>query len=412
MRADSRSFFIKNVFLGAVNMERKKKKISSQWTGILIYLMIGACAGILILRYIEKLSEQGLTAGMHVLLFFLLMASLYAAMLIQIVIHEGGHLIFGLATGYTFSSFRIYNWMLLREGGSLHLRRLSLAGTGGQCLMGPPDLKEGRMPVLLYNFGGAIMNLAAAAASLALSFLFPSDSFFNFFLLELTLIGVSFALINGLPMHIGPVSNDGANALSLMKNREAVPAFWLQLKVVEEIAGGGRLRDMPEEWFILPDDEAMKNGLMASVGVLCCSRLMDQHRFEEADALMDRLLSIESGIAPLHRSLMICDRIFLELIGQCRSEVLEGMRAKDQQKLMKAMKNYPSVLRTEFAAALLEKKDIESAAEIEKKFEKCARSYPYPSEIQGERELMQTVRDAWETHNKTESLPGRKEEET
>ncbi len=86
------------------------------------------------------------------------------------------HLIFGLLTGYRFSSFRIFNLMLVKESGRLRIRRLSIAGTGGQCLMCLPDLVNGTMPFILYNFGGAIMNILAALIDLILCFFLPKSS--------------------------------------------------------------------------------------------------------------------------------------------------------------------------------------------------------------------------------------------
>ena len=75
------------------------------------------------------------------------------ALLIQIVIHEGGHLVFGRISGYRFSSFRIMNLMWIEDQGKIKLKHLQVAGTGGQCLMSPPDLIDGKIPVVLYNLG-------------------------------------------------------------------------------------------------------------------------------------------------------------------------------------------------------------------------------------------------------------------
>jgi hypothetical protein len=216
--------------------------------------------------------------------------------------------------------------------------------------------------------------------------------------------------MNGIPLHIAPVDNDGCNAATLMKNKKAIPAFWLQMKVNELVAKGTRLKDMPEEWFEVPEDADMNSGIMASVGVLACSRLMDQHRFAVADALMGHLLSIESGMTGLHRSLLTCDRIYLELIGQNRKEVLDDMLTDEQKELMKAMAETPSVLRTEFAYALLAEGDAEKAEKIEKRFEKCVLTYPYPSEIPGERELMQIAREHVAEADEENELPEEPEE--
>jgi len=370
---------------------KRKKKSFQQWIGILFYMLIGAGSGILLVQYLEHFED--ISTGMLLLLFIFLFLSLFFAILLQITIHEGGHLLFGLATGYTFSSFRIFSWMWIKKDGKIQHKHLTLAGTGGQCLMSPPDLKDRTIPVLLYNFGGAILNLITSAIFFCLSFLLPPASFFTMFLRLLALVGTGFAIMNGLPLHIGPVDNDGCNAISMMKDKEAVRAFWIQMKANEQVTKDIRLKDMPEEWFTMPKNEAMKNSLVATIGVLFCNRLMDEHRFAEAEKQMDHLLSAETKVTGLHKSLMTCDRVYVELITQNRQEKLDALMTKEQKDMMKSMKNFPSVLRTHYAYALLAEQDTEKASQIEKQFNHCAVSYPYPSEITGERELMQIARD-------------------
>ena len=104
---------------------------------------------------------------------------------------------------------------------------------------------------------------------------------------------------------------------------------------------------------------------------------------------MAHLLEIDSGMVGLHRNLMICDRIYCELIGENRKELLDGLLTKEQKKFMKAMKSFPSVIRTEYAYARLFEKDTAKADAMKLKFEKCAKTYPYPNDIQSERELME-----------------------
>ncbi len=365
----------------------KKKANGGQWISIILFLLIGAACGGLILGYLEH-AGYGDSFSAFFLPFALLLAGMYAALILQIILHEAGHLIFGAMTGYRFSSFRIFNLMWIRTDGRIRFRRLSIAGTGGQCLMAPPEPEDGKLPVMLYNFGGAIVNLATAVLCAGLSFLCPVSSLPWTILMIFAVIGLAFALLNGLPLRMGPVNNDGRNALDLSRSREATRAFWIQMKVNEQISRGVRLKDMPDEWFEVPSDAAMKNGIIAAVGVLACSRLMDQLRIPEADALMGRLLSQETGIAGLYRNLMVCDRMYAEMISENRREVLDGMRTGDQLKVMKAMKKYPSVLRTEYVYALLAEKDPEKARKALAQFNRCAVSYPYPCEIEGERELI------------------------
>ncbi len=367
---------------------RKKRKIVwQQYVGIVFMMLIGAVCGIVMVSFVnrnaadtslrdELLMLAGLFIGMYIALFFHLIA------------HEVGHLVFGLLTGYRFSSFRVASFMLVKENGRLKLRRLSLMGTGGQCLMTPPDLKDGKLPVVLYNLGGSLVNVILGAIFLAGYFLCTESPFFSPLLLIFAVVGFAIAMMNGIPMRMGTVDNDGYNAFALSKNPEAVEAFWVQLKIVEQSSKGIRLNEMPAEWFSVPTDEAMKNSMAATRGVFTCNRLMDEGRFIEADALMAHLLEIESGIVGLHRNLLVCDRLFVELIGENRPKPLRDMMTKEQVKFMKSMKRFPSVLRTQYTLALLSENDPAKAEMIRNEFEKAAKSYPYPHEIEGERELM------------------------
>ena len=152
------------------------------------------------------------------------------------------------------------------------------------------------------------------------------------------------------------------------------------MKISEQTTKGVRLKNMPKAWFQVPSDQAMKNTMTAAVGVFACNRLMDEHRFDEADRLMDHLLEIDSGIAGLHRNLLICDRIYVELIGSCRKEILDGMLTKEQKAFMKSMKNFPSVIRTQYAWTLLCEGPKIRPERFLVQFEKCAKTYPYPNE--------------------------------
>lgn len=363
-------------------MKTKKKKTA--WGGILvvlIYLAIGGLCGLMILDYMDAAGVEDFSS--FLLTFALLLAGMYLVMYAQIVLHEGGHLVCGLLSGYGFSSFRVGSLMLQKTESGLRFRRLSLAGTGGQCLMTPPELKNGTMPFVLYNLGGVLMNLLSALLFFLLSLLFPGTAP-ALFLRMAAIVGLAFALANGLPLHLSAVDNDGANIVSMKRSSAAVRAFWVQLKVNELASRCVRLKDMPADWFTLPEASEMQNGITVAVAVMRENRLCDEHRLDEADAAAKELLDGIENLPGVYRGLLVCDRIFFALL---RGESPAAMLSRDQRKFMKSMKRFPSVLRTEYALALGEDAR-EKAAKIREDFEKMARSYPNPSDIESERELM------------------------
>ncbi len=366
-------------------MDKKQKKKTSAIKQALILtynfsLYFAPC--FIVVRYASPLEINPL---LQIAGFFL---AVYAALIFHIIVHEGGHLVFGLLSGYRFSSFRVFSFMWVKEGESVKFKRHSVAGTGGQCLMSPPDIKDGKMPVAWYNLGGSLMNIIFGLLFLGGFFLCGEVSILSAILLLFSLLGFALAILNGVPMRTGTIDNDGYNAISLAKDHAALEAFWMQMKVVEETTRGVRLRDMPAEWFTVPTDEAMGNSMAAARGVFACNRLMDEERFEEADELMAHLLSIESGMVGLHRSILICERIYVELITQNRREVIDEQLTKNLQSFMKAMKDNPSILRTQYAIALLHENNKAKAETVKAQFEKRAKTYPYPHEIAPERDLM------------------------
>ena len=64
------------------------------------------------------------------------------------------------------------------------------------------------------------------------------------------------------------------------------------------------------------------------------------------------------------------------------------------------MKNYLSVIRTQYAYALLTENDCEKAGKLKKLFEKNLRTYPYEADGQIEKELVETAEEIWNAGRK------------
>ena len=360
---------------------------------IALFTVIGVLLGLAMMKFVDWQLPEGISSGERTLRQLAILGFMLIAFYSHIVIHEAGHLVFGLASGYRFSSFRIGSFMILKNDGKLVHKKHSIAGTGGQCLMIPPEMKDGKIPVIAYNLGGSIMNLIVSSVFLVLFILADQSGYAALFYFMMIATGLLSGLSNGIPLRTGTVDNDGYNAISLGKNPEAMRSFWIQMKVVEQLSLGLRLKDMPDDWFRLPSDESMKNNLVAAIGVFRCNRLIDQQRFEEARELIDHMLAIESGMVGIHRNMLICDRIYLELIGENRSDLLGQLYNKEQKRFMKASRTSPGVIRTEYAYALLDEKDQWKAHLAMERFENIAKSYPYPNDIQSERELMRIANE-------------------
>jgi hypothetical protein len=372
-------------------MKNKKSSKIKKLLPILFLVGIGLVLGVFVGVYTETIAastSSGNSIGERLFSMAFLFIAAYIAFFLQIIVHEGGHLLFGLMTGYGFSSFRVGSFMWIKQEGKIKVKRFSLVGTGGQCLLTPPEMKDGNYPYILYNFGGSILNLVVGAVFILLAVVTRDSNLVSKQFMLLGVVGAAYALINGIPFQLENVNNDGHNAISLGKNKEALRSFWVQLKVNEQITAGVRLKSMPEEWFEIPSEESMKNSITSVMGVFACNRMMDQMKFEEAEETIEKLLDMDTGIVGLHKHLMVCDQIYCQLIGENNQEKISSLVDKKQKKFMEAMKRFPSVVRTEYVYALLKENNPVKANQIKEKFTQIANKYPYSSEIAMEFELM------------------------
>jgi len=310
----------------------------------------------------------------------------FAIYYFNVIIHELGHLVFGLLTGYNFVSFRIGSLMIIKKD-KLSLKKLSLAGTLGQCLMAPPLLKDRKIPYVLYNLGGSFFNLFVTIISLII-YIISNNLLIKIVLILMIIIGIVIFLTNAMPIKM-IINNDGYNTLSLYKNPKSIYYFWLQLKVNELSSKDVSLLDMDETWFEMPNDEDLKDSMIAVIAVLNCNRLMYSGDLKKTKETIEHLLSIETGIVDVHRYLLICDLIYCKLM--LDEFDIKELLTKEQLKFMKMMNNYISVIRVEYAIAYLYDKNLEKSDLLKKKFEKVCLTYPYENELLMENNLMGLV---------------------
>ena len=153
-------------------------------------------------------------------IIFLFIAGVIAFIL-QVIVHEAGHLVFGLISGYKFISFRVFDFKIIKdENGKLKIRYERLAGTGGQCLMRAPEYVEGKFKYRLYLLGGVIFNIVFSIVSWLI---LPS-----YYTLLFALIGFALAFLNLIPMGF----NDGMTYYHASKDETTRFILYLQLEYI------------------------------------------------------------------------------------------------------------------------------------------------------------------------------------
>lgn len=315
---------------------------------------------------------------------------LIIAVFLQIILHEGGHLILGLATGYRFVSFRVGSLTLIKENGRFRFKRFSISGTGGQCLLSPPDKPYNQLPYFWYNAGGVLMNLLTAIATLILWVMFPDMPMpLHLFLLLFFTVGFFLALMNGIPMKMSGITNDAYNLILMSKDADSRRSLAVQLYVNAEIQNGVRPKDMPEEWFRDIEIKDYRNLLHVNIKLLHAARLIDRMEFEEARAVLDALFLHREEIVGVFVLEIGCELLFLELVGACRQEKIESLYTEKLQKYVLRYKNLmSSKQRLLFALALYQDRDILKAKEIYEKLSANRDRYLMQGDVASDLDIM------------------------
>ena len=85
---------------------------------------------------------------------------------------------------------------------------------------------------------------------------------------------------------------------------------------------------------------------------------------------------------------LVSDNLFYEMMTSNRKEIIESLHNDEYLEFEASAMAHPSVLRTAIAYALIEEKNTEKADHLMTLFNDVAKTWPYPSFIQGERELI------------------------
>lgn len=330
----------------------------------------------------------------HVLLFVIVtFICIYLSMFMHIIIHECGHLIFGLMTGYKFLSLRFLNVMLIKENGKFKIKKYSLAGTQGQCILTPPDTYSENIPYLLYHLGGCINNLIFSTIAFILIFSLNLNIYIDSFLAVFFIIGITLAVLNGVPLKLGILTNDGSNAYELHQYPQSRYAIYQQMKISELQMLGQRLKDMPESLFEMPSKEDWKLPMCFGICVMNEERLLDSGHLDAAFELSKELMNSVERIPDIYRNILINNQICYYLLNNQKEEA-NKLLDKKFKKFQKAMRTNPSFIRTKYACHLLLENNEKEANKDLLFLEKITKDYPIPSEIEGEKELIQMTQAA------------------
>lgn len=372
---------------------------------IILFILVGFAIGFGVGEGIIHFAKGGVSSIDMMKLVIALIATavaLIVGVFANTILHEAGHLVGGLLTGYKFLSFRIFNLTLQKEDDGWRWKKFNLMGTAGQCLMSPPHTEQ--VPYFWYNVGGLMVNLLICVVSAALLYFFDLPMIPFVFCVMLLATGSGFLLLNAIPMTPSGVPNDGKNILTLWRHPEQRRYFHNMLAVAAEQSRGTRVKEMPEEWFASAPVTKASTAMEVSSRNLHYARLMDEMRFDEAREIAEEMMAQEEALPQLFLMEVASDRLLLELATLRRSDVIDALWNKKfkvagmtlQKYVMEYRKYLPMKCAILFAYELINNHSPEAAQTYYDEVKTNLNSYTQPGEARTALAIMDKLYSAQE----------------
>ena len=298
-------------------------------------------------------------------------------MLIHIVIHEGGHMIMGLATGWKYLSFRVGSITLVKRDGKFQWKKTTVMGTGGQCLMIPPECEPEKCPFFLYLLGGGLLNIVTGGIAFGIGMLTGGvpQIILNIF----AIMGFGLGLSNLFPAKVSGTMNDGYQIFfELPRNPKARTAQYCLLSANAILTEAESTKDLPEKLIgtILNFDYSNLNDTAtANLLLYKATILQEESRYDETKEIFQHIADSPDTLQ-LFKNEAKCELMYYEIMGGCDAEKIDSLYDNKQAEYIKATSLYPSRRRLMYAYYLLYKDDKAKAEEEYQALLKTAKSHP------------------------------------
>lgn len=313
--------------------------------------------------------------------FAVVFLSIYLVVMIHIIFHEAGHMIGGFITSYRFLYFRIGSTTLVRTDSGFKIRKLTVPGTGGQCIMVPPEMKDGDYPVVIYNLGGGLMNIILSLVAVIIIKTYSLNPVALGFLEIFAIVGIYIGIGNLVPLKV--ISNDGANIFYLKNDLEERIALHKILNDEEDIINCKEV----EETSLNIDEADLSKTFIQGIFINRMEDRFYKMEFEEAKYLDEKLLAK----AKMNITFEFMVKTTLSTIYLIEGSVEQAEELLKDKSLKKYLKN-KYVLHVEILnyakERILEGKD---GKKFIKRIEKMKDKYIYPSHMKAAFEIMDKI---------------------
>ena len=256
----------------------------------------------------------------------------------------------------------------------------------------PPDRPIEQIRTMPYDLGGVVANLLLSVLCVIVLLCVDLDFSYAVYPVMMAIAGFGFAALNGIPININGMPNDGMQAVKLRKDMVTKRVLFTLLKAYALVQDGMRPRDLPAEWFDYELDKENINPLVVNMLAMKVGVLLDCMEWEEARELCAALLEKENHIPVIFLYEFRCEYVFTLLVTGEKAKAAEIYADKTLQAYIRQTQEImPSRQRLLCAVSLLLDNDRAKAEEIAAKVERNREQYISLGEAVSELEIIKSV---------------------
>lgn len=358
----------------------KKDKFKTSLIGMVGGALYGVVIGFSMIE-LEDVFIFNSAVGVLICALLIAVVMYFAAM----IIHECGHLVMGLATGYKFVMLRFGSLTIVKQDGKLKIKKFGIPGTGGQCTLTHDEVSDPeKVPYFWYHFGGCFFNFITAAAAI-LCVLITGNGFLHVVMMNLAGISLVCGILNLIPMNAS-VINDGMNILRLKNDPKKRAAVLNVLTVNGMQFEGKHLSDIDEKYL----DTADENGEspFCDVALIKGARYVYLYEFDKARDIHEVLVNNPKLPAVLKNE-ALCELMYCRCMLGCAKEEVDELYTKELKYYIRQTENYMIARRRQmYSYYLFYEGDTEKPKRERMKAEQMENSYPCRSEYEEEIRMM------------------------
>ena len=299
--------------------------------------------------------------------FLIFIVALFLGIFLQTIIHELGHVIFGVLTKYEFISMRIGSLLFIKDKEKFRMQRFKVPGTLGQSIMMPKSNNYLEQPYLLYCLGGVILNFISSILFLLIAILM--SGYISVILCIFSFIGLIFIVNNGIPRLTNGLINDGYTAYIQKKSDMAHKSTFIQLKIYAFLI------------FIYLNNILNK-----------CSLLIENKDFKNTQKIYQYLFDNIDKSNKLFINEIKCELLFTRIMNH--SGNIDELYTSDLKKYIEFTKSYMSRKRLMYTYYLVYLKQKKQADEIYLNALKMSKVYCPKGEAITEMEIINFIKES------------------